>query len=197
MIYQLLQFGEVPLKMRIHKLTVFLISLKVRSVSEMKRGENQILCKLPLEAMLPLIDVQHNRRVGSKSQMATQIILMWLYEHGKLTDSDMQSIRQRTNIFKTDADFIETKKIKYTKEIQKEKMEVKIEAVSINEERKRRIEKMMKIVQQPIEEWEDYVRDFARDLSGYENTSFGTQILEIIRRKFKEKHGQLPYYLRT
>ena len=94
---------------KIQRITVSISFLEVVS---MDRGENQVVLKLPIEAMLPLLDFQHEKRLGSKSQASTQIVILYLHEHGYLTDEQLESIKERTKIFRTDTDFIKQKSIK-------------------------------------------------------------------------------------
>jgi hypothetical protein len=93
----------------------------------MDKGENQIICKLCQEAMLPLTDWQHDHRVGSKRQAATQIIILYLHEHRYLSDALLNQIKERTKIFETDEYFNKQKLLKHQEKIiEKEKIETVI-----------------------------------------------------------------------
>lgn len=75
----------------------------------MDLGENRVSLTLPLEAMLPIIRYQHKNNVGSKRQACCQIVIRFLHNNGFLDDQGFESIKERTNIFREDMDFIEEK----------------------------------------------------------------------------------------
>jgi len=73
----------------------------------MDRGENRVSVTLPIEAILPLDRWKVDRGIGSRSQACCMLIIEKLYEDGYLSDEDLESIKERTKIFRTDREYLE------------------------------------------------------------------------------------------
>lgn len=155
----------------------------------MDRGENLVSCRLPGEAMLPLIDFQHKHRLGSKSQSATQIIIKYLHEHEYLSDDDLEAIKERTKIFKKDEHFNKERMIRYKKTIEESRKtttEIEIPAEDIGF--LRRMPKQIKfkenqyrhrkISPQQYQRYLDKSREFAEQYQG-------TPIADKVIKKLK------------
>lgn len=129
----------------------------------MDRGENQVVLKLPIEAMLPLLDFQHERRLGSKNQACSQIVILWLHEHGYLKDEQLDSIKERTKIFRTDKEFIEQKVVEYREKIT-ERMVSKIETkIQIPQNELKYLKNIKKtILTLPLGEWRRFADGYRR-----------------------------------
>lgn len=145
----------------------------------MNRGENQVRLNLPLEAMLPLTDFQHQNRVGSKSQAATQILILYLHDHGFLADEDLTSIKKRTRIFKTDREFIETKKVVYEEETRKRYMEETSRAIFIPYQDKNLLENTLQTVKNsPLNEWLPFATQYYIRAKTYKENPVAKEILD-------------------
>ena len=150
-------------------------------ITSLNRGENQVRLNLPLEAMLPLTDFQHQNRVGSKSQAATQILILYLHDHGFLTDKNLASIKKRTKIFKTDEEFIETKKIVYEEEIRKRYMEETSRAIFIPHRDKELLANTLQTVKTlPLNEWSRFVVGYYNRAKKYEANPVAKEILDCM-----------------
>ena len=73
---------------------------------KMDRGENRIIVNLPIEVILPLDRWKNDQGIGSRRQACAQIIILFLYNEGYLSDEHFHSIKQRTKIFRTDEEYI-------------------------------------------------------------------------------------------
>jgi len=152
-------------------------------ITSLNRGENQVRLNLPLEAMLPLTDFQHENRVGSKSQAATQIVVLYLRDHGFLTDEDLTSIKKRTKIFKTDKEFIETKKIVYEEEIRKRYMEETSRAIFIPRRDRELLENTLQTVKTlPLDEWSRFAVGYYNKAKTYEQHPIAKEIIDCMLR---------------
>lgn len=156
------------------------VSMNVLEVVSMDRGENRIPINLPNEAMLPLTDWQHDNKLGSKRQAAVQIVIIYLHDHGYLTDENLASIKERTHVFRTDKEFLEQKLAQFREKI----TEREITEIYIPRQDLKHLKRINNVIQTlPLEKWERFKPGYMNKAKEYLPHPLAKRIIEILKKQ--------------
>jgi len=152
--------------------------------TSLNRGENQVLCRLPNEAAMGLIDWMSKNRVSYNSQAWTQIGILYLHEHGFITDEDLNAIRERTKVFRTTQEMKEEKMIQYKKTIeQKETVEIIVPRRDL-EYLQRTISNLQTL---PLQEFEQFIPGYYEKAKQYLPHSTAKKCIDLLNRVTQQK----------
>jgi len=161
-----------------------LISLETTSLN---RGENQVLCRLPNEAAMGLIDWMSKNRVSYNSQAWTQIGILYLHEHGFITDKDLNAIRERTKVFRTIREMKEDKIIQYKKTIeQKETVEIFVPRCDLEY-----LQRVISTLQTlPLQEFEQFIPGYYEKAKQYSPHPVAKKCIALLDRVTRARPSQ-------
>lgn len=161
-----------------------MVRLIFLETTSLNRGENQVLCRLPNEAAMGLIDWMSKNRVSYNSQAWTQIGILYLHEHGFIPDEDLNAIRERTKVFRTTQEMKEEKMIQYKKTIeQKETVEISIPRRDL-EYLQRTISNLQAL---PLQEFEQFIPGYYEKAKQYLPHPTAKKCIDLLNRVTQQK----------